>query len=91
MTRVIVETNNEWTKQKLQAVIRTEAALLRKMFQKTEQKVRAFEHKYGTSDRESLYGQVDDMELVEWEGELETAEKLKARLHEFEEMRVEYR
>ena len=91
MTKVIVETNNEWAKRKLQAVLRTEAALLKKMFQKTEQKVRTFEQKYGTADRETLYGQVDDMELVEWEGEVETAKKLHARLSEFEEMSVEYR
>ncbi|MCP4399868.1 MAG: hypothetical protein GY801_21505 [bacterium] len=91
MTKVIVETDNEWAKHKLQAVIRTEATLLKKMFQKTERKVRTFEQKYGTSDRETLYGQVDDMELVEWEGELETAKKLQARLNEFEEMSIEYR
>ena len=91
MTKVIVETNNEWAKRKLQAVFRTEAVLLKRMFRKTEQKVRTFELKYGTYDRETLYGQVDDMELVEWEGELETAKKLQARLSEFEEMSVEYR
>ena len=31
------------------------------------------------------------MEIVEWEGELKTAKKLKTRLFEFEEMSVEYR
>lgn len=90
MTKVIVETKNEWTKRKLQEIIQTEATLLKKMVQKTEQNVRAFEQKYGTSDRETLYGQVDDMELIEWEGEVETSKKLHVRLHEFEEMRVEY-
>ncbi|OQY01631.1 MAG: hypothetical protein B6I22_14310 [Desulfobacteraceae bacterium 4572_123] len=31
-----------------------------------------FEHRYGKLDRDSLYGQVDDMEIIEWEGERAT-------------------
>ena len=41
-----------------------------------QDKITGFEDQYGKLDREAMYGQVDDMELIEWEGELETLERL---------------
>ena len=53
-------------------------------------KIRNFEEKYGLSENISLlYGKVDDMELIEWEGELETLERLEKRLIAFEGIHVE--
>jgi len=91
MTKLIVETDNTWTKQRIRSVITTETEFLRKIIQRTQHKLRAFERKYGPLNREALYGQVDDMELVEWEGERETLERLKTQLQSFEEITFEYK
>ena len=90
MTKLILQTDNTWTKKKIRTVIQTEAALLRKIVQKSQQKLQDFEQKYGTFDRETLYGKIDDMELVEWEGELETLERFMRRLQSLEEITFEY-
>lgn len=56
-----------------------------------QEKLRAFEIQYGAFDRSTLYGKIDDMEIVEWEGELETLERLKHKLQSLEEIIIEYR
>lgn len=91
MTRLVVETNDNWTKKKIAGAIHTETDLLRKAVQITQSKLQEFENKYGKFDRDSLYGKVDDMELVEWEGELETLKRLKANLKSLEEITFEYK
>ena len=50
-----------------------------------------FEAKYGKLNRSSLYGKVNDMELLEWEGELETLERLNKKLRSLEEITFEYK
>ena len=91
MTRLVVETNDNWTKKKIAGAIHTETDLLRKAVQRTQSKLQEFENKYGKFDRDSLYGKVDDMELVEWEGELETLKRLQANLKSLEEITFEYK
>ncbi|MBU4319760.1 MAG: hypothetical protein L6246_02870 [Thermodesulfovibrionales bacterium] len=91
MTRLVVETNDNWTKKKIAGAIHTETDLLRKVVQRTQSKLQEFENKYGKFDRDSLYGKVNDMELVEWEGELETLKRLKANLKSLEEITFEYK
>ncbi len=91
MTKLIVETKNEWTKKKIKDVIHTETEVLKRAIESIQEKLRNFETQYGTLDRSSLYGKIDDMELVEWEGELETLERLKNKLHSLEEITIEYR
>lgn len=83
MTKLIVETDNEWTKRKITDAIHIEAEILKKAMVRTQDKLKDFETRYGKLDREVLYGKADDMELLEWEGELETLEKLKKRLRVF--------
>ena len=91
MTRLVVETTDNWTKKKIAGAIHTETDLLRKAVQRTQSKLQKFENKCGKFDRDSLYGKVDDMELVEWEGELETLKRLKANLKSLEEITFEYK
>ena len=91
MTKLIVKTDNDWTKRKIRYAIHTETELLRNVVQRTQNKLIEFEKKYGKLDRESLYGKVDDMELLEWEGEIETMAKLKKNLTSFEEITFEYK
>jgi hypothetical protein len=45
-----------------------------------QSKVTGFESRYKKLDRDSLYGQVDDMELLEWEGEIETIDRLRKKI-----------
>ncbi len=91
MTKLVVETNNDWTKKKIEGAIHIETDLLRKAVQRTQSKLQEFENKYGKYDRDSLYGKVDDMELVEWEGELETLKRLQTNLKSLEEITFEYK
>lgn len=91
MTRLTIETDDNWTREKIKYAINTEMQLLRKTVDKIQNKIRAFENKYGELDRENLYGKVDDMELLEWEGEIETLQKIKARLKSLEEIVFEYK
>lgn len=91
MTKLIVETDNEWTKKKIKDTIHTETEILKKVIDSIQEKLRAFEIQYGAFDRSVLYGKVDDMELVEWEGELETLERLKHKWQSLEDIIIEYR
>lgn len=91
MTRLVVETDDAWTKKKIEGAIHAEIELLMKAVNKTDGKVKDFEAKYGEFDRSSLYGRVDDMELIEWEGEMETLERLERKLKSLEEITFEYK
>ena len=89
MTKLIVETNNEWTKKKITSAIKTETEILKKVIDRIRNKLKNFELRYGKFNRELLYGKVDDMELLEWEGEIETLEKLTKKLESLEEITFE--
>ncbi|MBF0566703.1 MAG: hypothetical protein HQK89_15870 [Nitrospirae bacterium] len=89
MTRLVLETDNDWTKRKIRGAVHTEIELLGKSIRRTQNKVKDFEAKYGKLDRSSLYGRINDMELLEWEGELETLERLNEKLKSLEEITIE--
>ena len=91
MTKLILETDNTWTKRKIQEVIKIEKELLKKAIDRSQIRVDDYEKKYGKLNRENLYGKVDDMELIEWEGEIETLEKLERNLSSIEEITFEYK
>ena len=91
MTKLIVETDNEWTRKKIKDAIGIETEILKKAIYRVQDKLKDFETKYGKLNRDELYGKVDDMNLLEWEGELETLEKLMKRLTSLEEITFEYR
>lgn len=89
MTKLTLETDNTWTRKKIKGAIHTEIDLLRKAVKKTKEKLQGFEDKYGKLSRSSMYGKVDDVVLVEWEGELETLKRLKEKLKSLEEIKFE--
>ena len=91
MTRLIIETDDKWTREKIKLAIDTEIYLLKKTIDKIQEKIKTFESKYGELNRENLYGKIDDMELIEWEGELETLQRIQKRLKSLEEIVFEYR
>lgn len=91
MTKLVLETDDAWTKQKIEGAIHTEIELLKKVVQKTKTKVESFEGRYGRFDRNFLYGNVDDMVLIEWEGEIETLKRLKKKLKSLEDIIFEYK
>ncbi|OGW46623.1 MAG: hypothetical protein A2Y66_08075 [Nitrospirae bacterium RBG_13_41_22] len=91
MTRLIIETDNNWAKEKIKGAIHTEINLLRKTTDRIKNKLKDFENKYGRLDRDSLYGKINDLELIEWEGELETLERLQKKLKSLEEITFEYK
>lgn len=65
-----------WTKKKVKDAFQRESEILKQAIYRTQNKLNAFETEYGSLDRNALYGKIDDMELLEWEGELETLERL---------------
>jgi len=91
MTKLIIETDDAWTREKIKFAIDTEIHLLRKTFEKIQQKIRNYESRYGMLDRQKLYGKIDDLELVEWEGELESLKRVQHKLKSLEEINFEYR
>ncbi|MEW6107998.1 MAG: hypothetical protein AB1632_02345 [Nitrospirota bacterium] len=46
MTKLVVETKNDWTKKKIEGAIHIEIDLLRKAVQRTQSKLQEFENKY---------------------------------------------
>lgn len=91
MTKLIVQSDNQWTKKKIKSALDKEKELLRRAIQRSQRKVDEFEKKYGKFDKHSLYGNIDDMQLLEWEGETETVQKLREKLTSFEEITLEYK
>lgn len=90
MTRVIIETSDQWVAERIGVMLQNEAYWLRKTVQNVRSKIRNFEEKYGFSETMNLlYGKVDDMEMIEWEGELETLARLEKKLFALEGVHVE--
>jgi len=90
MTKVIAQNNNLWTLKKIQSLVDLEKTILKKKIDNVQNKITHFENRYGQRDREALYGQVDDMELIEWEGEIETKERLQEKLNALEQIVFEH-
>lgn len=91
MTKLILETDEVWIREKIEALLHSEADLMKRATRNIHRKLQGFESKYGKFDRDSFYGRVDDMELLEWEGEIETLERLQKKLESFEEIIFEYK
>ena len=91
MTRLIVESDNSWARDRIKEVIQSETALLRKSLLRTREKLKEFETSYGKFEGDSLFDKVDDMLLIEWEGEIETEKRLSEKVSSLEEITFEYR
>ncbi len=90
MTKIVAQHNDLWTLKKIQSLVDLEATLLKRKRDDVQSKIAAFETQYGKLDRESLYGKVDDMELIEWEGEIETLDRLQEKLTCLQQIAFEY-
>jgi len=80
VTKVIAENNDTWTLKKIRTWVDLEIAILQKEIANIQNKIGEFESRYGNLDGDSLYGRVDDMELLQWEGEIETMNRLREKL-----------
>ncbi len=90
MTKIIMQNSELWTFKKIQSLVCLETELLKKQVRNIQNRIADFEHRYGKLDRDSLYGQVDDMELIEWEGEIETMNRMQKKLTSLEQIAYEY-
>jgi hypothetical protein len=90
MTKVISQHNDLWTLRKIQSLVGMESILLKKQIEAVERKIHFFEERHGKFIEEGMHGQVDDMELIEWEGEIETLERLRKKLARLENVNFEY-
>lgn len=91
MTKVIAENREDWMLKKIRSRVDVETALLKKQLANVREKVTEFEKRYGRLDRDSLYGKMDDMELLEWEGEIETMHRLQGDLSHLNRIVFEYK
>ena len=67
-----------------------EAAFLRLGIEKTTGRIAHFEEKYGGSIQElaSSITQIDDIDVLEWEGETEVLRRLDKKLKQIDELKV---
>ena len=74
----------------IQSGLLKEAAFLRLGIEKTTVRMAHFEEKYGCSLQElvSSTTQIDDIDLVEWEGEIEVLHRLGKKLKQIDELKV---
>lgn len=91
MSKEIITLKDDLSLSVLQQAIEREKRLLSFSIEQAETKLAAFESRFGTRDRQSLFGKVDDMDLIEWEGEEETLVRLRPRLQRLKELQVESR
>ena len=84
MTKVISQHNDLWTLRKIQSLVGMETILLKKQIESAQSKLLFFENQYGKFTEQELHGHIDDMELVEWEGEIATLERLQKKLASLE-------
>lgn len=90
MIKIITQNDELWALNKLRSLVGIETEVLGKQLQNSQNKVDAFENRYGTQDRDALYGKIDDMELIEWEGEIETINRLKKKLASLERISFQH-
>jgi len=90
MIRVIGKANEVWTLKKIESLLYLETEFIEKQIRNTRNKIGGFERRYGKTGQRSLYGFVDDMELLEWEGEIETIKRLEKKLTSLKEISFEY-
>lgn len=91
MTKLIIESDDTWTREKIKFAIDAGIHLLKRAADKIKDKLDGFEKSYGFLDRDKLYGKVDDMVLVEWEGEIESLRRVQRKLKSLEDINFEYR
>ncbi len=91
MSKAIITLKDDLSLAVLRQAIEREERLLGLAIDQAEAKVAAFEARFGTRERKSLFGTVDDMDLIEWEGEEETLLRLRPRLQRLKELQVEPR
>jgi len=90
MAKVIAQNNELWTVRKIQSLVGLETTILKKQLTNIQFKIADFENRHGKLDNDSLYGQVDDMVLLEWEGEIETMNRYLKQLSALEQIAFEY-
>lgn len=91
MAKTIITLKDDLSLAVIQHAIEREERLLTLAINQVEEKLAAFEARFGTRDRQSLFGTVDDMNLIEWEGEEDTLVRLRQRLQRLKEIQVEPR
>jgi len=89
MAKTIITLKDDLSLAVIQHAIDREERLLTLAINQVEEKLAVFEARFGTRDRQSLFGTVDDMDLIEWEGEEDTLARLRQRLQRLKEIQVE--
>ncbi len=91
MAKEVITLKDSFSQNVLQHAINREMRVLHLSVTQVQGKLASWEGKYHADDPKSLFGKVDDMELIEWIGEQETLSRLRSRLQCLEEIQVESR
>jgi hypothetical protein len=89
MTKLTIQTDKPWLHKRISGLLSLEIVILQKVVDNVK-KIYTFKKTYGQLDRDCLYGKIDDMTLIEWEGEIETRKRLENRLKSFKEINFEH-
>ena len=86
----IQTTDSEAAMRLIRSGLLKEAAFLRLGIEKTIGRIAHFEEKYGCSLQELISSTtpIDDIDLVEWEGEIEVLVRLEENLKQIDELKV---
>lgn len=87
---IIQTTNSESAARLIRSGLLKEAAFLRSGVEKTTGRISHFEEKYGASLQEMVSSTtpINDIDLVEWEGEIEVLYRLEENLKQIGELKV---
>ncbi len=91
MSPKVITLKDSFSQNVLQHAINREMRVLHLSVTQVQAKLASWEGKYHVDDPKSLFGKVDDMELIEWIGEQETLSRLRSRLQCLEEIQGESR
>ena len=74
----------------IQSALVKEAAFLRLGIEKTKVRIASFEKRYNCSLQElrDSAREIDDLDLVEWEGEVEVLRRLNEKLKQLDELKI---
>ena len=86
----IQTTDSEAAARLIRSGLLKESAFLRLGIEKTTRRIAYFEEKYGCSLQELVGSarQIDDIDPVEWEGEIEVLHRLEGNLKRIDELKV---
>ncbi len=88
VNKLILSTDEEALRYIVENALDREKRITQMALARTEERLRSFEERFGDMEKARLLD-VDELEIIEWEGELLTYQRLKERLAKLENLQLE--